>query len=219
VGVVRTWVRWLTARSAGETAGRRPSSRQEIASTADPRFDQLWETARIQDSIVSEKTAAYLNWRYSGFRENYRYYCLLHQDDDRLLGYVVFHRMGEGAVIADLLCADADGPILDDLLSGVSEMLRHEGCSWLSLAYLGHPSFEDRLRSLGFGLKNATKDRPLLAYTDTSLSAETVERLLEGHNWFFVGDQTSLLLADSVWRQGPQRGTPTEEPETVGSQL
>ena len=77
------------------------------------------------------------------------------------------------------------------------------GCAWITVAYLGHSSFEDRLRRLGFEPMKSIKDRPLLAYADARLSPETLGSLFESRNWFFVGDQTAILLSESVWRSGP----------------
>jgi hypothetical protein len=201
VGTVRKWRRWLD----GDDAGSRlhlDSCRQEIISAADARFDHVFETTRLQGRIVGETSSAYLNWRYTGFRDNYRYYCLLHQDDGRLLGYVVYHRDNAGAIVADIGCESLCGPTIDELLGGFSEAMRKDGCAWTTVAYLGHSSFEDCLRGLGFEPMKSIKDRPLLAYADASLSTETLGCLFESGNWFFVGDQTTILLSESVWRSG-----------------
>jgi len=202
VGTVRKWRRWLDGDDAGSRR-RVDSCRQEIVFAADARFDALLETTRLQGRIVGETTSAYLNWRYTGFRDNYRYYCLLHQDDGRLLGYVVYHRMNEGAIVADIGCESLCGPAIEELLAGFSEAMRNDGCAWITVAYLGHSSFEDRLRRLGFEPMKSIKDRPLLAYADARLSPETLGSLFESRNWFFVGDQTAILLSESVWRSGP----------------
>ena len=203
VGTVHKWRRWLDGDDAGDSPRRTGSCRREIISAADARFDQLLQTAMFPGRNTGETTSEYLNWRYTGFRDNYRYYCLLHQDDGRLLGYVVYHRMNEGAIVADISCETLCGPTIDELLGGFSEAMRTDGCAWISVAYLGHPSFEECLRRLEFQPMKSTKDRPLLAYADASLSEEIRNSLFESRNWFFVGDQTAILLAESVWRNGP----------------
>lgn len=200
VGVVRKWIKWLNAENITDGESRLPSCRHEVVSTADSRFTRLWESAMDLGCIVAEKTAEYLNWRYSGFRDNYRYHCLVRKDDEQLLGYVVYHRMNEGTIVADILCEHTAGPIVDELLRGFADALRREGCAWISLAYLGHPSFENRLRSAGFEVRKSKKDRPLLAYASASLPSEILSGLFDSSEWFFIGDQTTLLLATSVWK-------------------
>jgi hypothetical protein len=169
VGDARTWVKPLE-RTLELEEWADPRYVDERVSAADDRFDDLWNSVKAQWP-VGEKTAAYLNWRYIAFKElNYDLYCLVYRSDRRLAGYVVFARMDKGAFIAELLSGDLSGPMVDDLLLGFASRMRREGQEWIAVSYAGAPTFDDRLRQLGFSPRKHA--RPFVAYVDAQASSE-----------------------------------------------
>jgi hypothetical protein len=178
VGDCRNWVKPLLQNPETDEWAD-PRYLDERVSAADERFDRLWNSVKARGP-VGEKTAAYLNWRYLAFKElNYELYCLVHRSDRRLAGYVVYARMDKGAFIAELLCEDLSGPIVEDLLLGFASRMRREGQGWIAVSYAGAPSFDDRLRQLGFSArKNA---RPFVAYLDAPASFEFRPQVFDTH--------------------------------------
>jgi hypothetical protein len=153
----------------------------ELANTADARFDELFNTIKSRCPIVGEKSAAYLNWRYIAFRElNYGLYCLVHRDDGRLAGYIVYAVMDKGSFIAELFSDDFFGPVVEDLLLGFALRMWAEGQEWIALSYAGGPAFEARLSQLGFRPRKSA--RPLVAYLDSDCSSELRHLMFDSHD-------------------------------------
>jgi hypothetical protein len=181
----------------------------EIVTVADGRFDDLWHRAKDRYPMVAEQTAGFLNWRYSGFNENYRFYCLLRKADRQLLGYVVFYTMSNGAVISQLFCEQPSGPILDDLLLGFGARMKAEGNFWVSVYYFGSSSFKDQIERLGFVRRSHRRN--FMAYLNPAMNPEWRTALLDENNWFFFGGEMDVMLHDEVWRDAS-----TEVEQTVG---
>ncbi len=191
IGDCRTWVKALDAAAA--PADRRDTPWADaLASAADDRFDTLWQAGKTQCRIAGEKTAAYLNWRYLAFREmNYGLYCLFDRDDQRLAGYIVYARMEQGAFIAELFSEDLFGRVIDDLLLGFASRMRMEGREWVALSYLGDPSFEHRLKELGFVPRKRT--HALLAYVDPEAAADLGDEIFDCGNSLVFGGEMDLF--------------------------
>jgi hypothetical protein len=186
IGDIRDWARIIA--TEGELYSNSSSYTEEIVSAADERFDRLWEAESSRYQIVGEKTAAFLNWRYTGFNERtYRFYCLVSREDCQLVGYVVFYAMRKGFFIADLFCKDRSGPMLDRLLLGFACRMKLEGGQWIGLSFFGAQSFEDHLRRLGFSESGA--GAKVVAYVDPDVPADLRNDILEKNNWFtFAGE-------------------------------
>ena len=181
----------------------------EIVTVADARFDDLWHRAKDRFPMVAEQTAGFLNWRYSGFKENYRFYCLLRKADRQLLGYVVFYTMSNGAAISQLFCEQPSGPILDDLLLGFCARMRAEGNFWVSVYYFGSSSFKDQIEHFGFVRRSHRRN--FMAYLNPAMNPEWRTALLDENNWFFFGGEMDVMLHDEVWRDAS-----TEVDQPVG---
>jgi Acetyltransferase (GNAT) domain len=190
IGDCRNWVKALDGDAEGQALDR--SCSDELVRTADERFDQLWNAAKSQDQIVGEKTAAYLNWRYLALEElNYGLYCVCNRSDGRLVAYLVYARMDNGAFIAELFAEDLFGPRLRDLLLGFADRMRMEGREWIALSYLGAPSFEDRLRQLGFSPRSST--RGLVAYVDSDCSDDFRREIFDAQHSLVFGGEMDLF--------------------------
>ncbi len=198
---LQDWVRVVWGDESLSTSPNPVDYVDAIVKAADERFDDLWHRAKGRYPMAAEKTAAFLNWRYSGFTENYRFYQLLRKDDDRLVGCIVFYTMSDGAVVTDLLCEEPSGPLLKNLLLGFCARIRDEGHVWISLWYAGMPSFEEELAQIGF--RRGKHRRTLVAYVNPDASLRT--ELLDRHNWFIFAGEMDVLLSDEVWRPGSDR--------------
>jgi RimJ/RimL family protein N-acetyltransferase len=198
VGDLQEWVRVVWSDDSLSASPRPADYGDEIVTAADDRFDRLWDRAKAHYPMAAEKTAAFLNWRYAGFKENYRFYCLVRQDDRRLVGYVVFYAMSDGAVITDLLCEDPSGPALDNLLLGFCSRMQTEGHVWVSLLYAGMRSFEDQLEQVGF--RRGKHKVALMAYVNPDTDAEFRREMFNKNNWFILAGEMDVLLSDEVWQ-------------------
>jgi hypothetical protein len=191
IGETRAWAKSTHAESALREHGERPYT-DEFVAVADRRFDELWDARKPARRIVGEKTAAYLNWRYASYREHdYRFYCLLGRDDRQLAGYIVFCVRDKGSVIAELFAGDTEDDTLNSLLCGFASRMRMEGREWIGLTCLGAPSFEDRLRQLGFS-QNA-RVKTLVAYVDPNAAPGLRERILDRDNWLMFAGEMDLF--------------------------
>jgi hypothetical protein len=204
VGDLQEWVRVVWGDNSLSASPRAAGYGDEIVTAADDRFDRLWDRAKAHYPMAAEKTAAFLNWRYAGFKENYRFYCLVGQDDRRLVGYVVFYAMADGAVITDLLCEDPSGPALNNLLLGFCSRMQAEGHVWVSLWYAGMPSFEDQLEQVGF--RRGKHRVALLVYVNPDAGAAFRHEMLDRNNWFIFAGEMDVLLSDEVWRDRSDSG-------------
>jgi len=174
----------------------------EVVNAADERFDRLWERAHHRYPMAAEKTAAFLNWRYSGFKENYRFYCLVANGDGRLLGYVVFYAMKDGVVVTELLADEPSGDVLENLLLGFCAQMKREEQVWASLWYAGGTAFEDELQRIGF--TRGTHQRTLLVYPNPEADAGFRREMLNRDNWFIFAGEMDVILSDEVWRLDPE---------------
>src|SRR5436190_1171320 len=198
VGELRDWYNVVACE---EARAEFPDSSQyagEVVSAADERFDRLWERARHQYPMAAEKTSAFLNWRYSGFKENYRFYGLVANGDRRLLGYVVFYAMKDGVVVTELLAEEPSGAVLENLLLGFCAQMKREGQVWVSLWYAGGAAFENELARIGF--KRGTHQRTLLVYLNPEADAGFRQDMLDCTNWFVFAGEMDVVLSDEVWR-------------------
>jgi hypothetical protein len=197
LGDLVDWVKFIGAdgdlpeRSSTEYVG-------EIVTVADGRFDDLWNRAKDRYPMVAEQTAGFLNWRYSGFKENYRFYCLLRTADRQLLGYVVFYGMTHGVVISQLFCEQPCGPLLDDLILGFCAQMKAEGRFWVNVHYFGSSSFKDQIEHLGFVRRKHRCN--FMVYLDPAMDPDWRTALLDENNWFLFGGEMDVMLHDEVWR-------------------
>ena len=160
----------------------------EITREADARFDRLWNSAKARYRVVEEKSAAFLNWRYTNCRKaQFQYFCLLDRSDQHLVGFVAFASDGQGGFIAGLFVEEPEPRVIEPLLLGFADHVRKEGWHSISLSYLGPASFEHVLQRVGFFVRKPS--RKLVVYFDRSLPDPTRQMILNKENWFlFDGD-------------------------------
>jgi len=185
---------WVKVLEPSEKIDVRPTTwyTEEILNSADERFDELWKTASTQCQNVGEKTAVYLNWRYFGFTEmGYHLYCLVHREDQRLAGYIVYSRMETGAFIAELFSDDLIGGGVEELLLRFACCMQMDGREWIALSYLGAPSLADRVTQLGFARRNRL--HTLLAYVDAECDADLRDQIFDVGNSLVFGGEMDLF--------------------------
>jgi hypothetical protein len=217
VGALHDWVRVVWGDNS--LSNLRPGGdgdADDVLSAADGRFDDLWHRAKDRFPMIAVKTSAFLNWRYGGFRENYRFYCLERRDSRRLLGYIVFYAMKDGVVITDLFCEEPSGPILENLLFGFCARMKMEGHLWVSVWYAGPASFEDCLVRAGY--RRGKHERALMAYVNPDAAAAFRARIADRDNWFIFGGEMDVLLSDEVWRDRGDRSAHTASSEPVATE-
>lgn len=157
---------------------------------ADARFDDLWQRARAGYSVIGEKSAHYLNWRYTEFTtRRHRFYCLTDRATGRLRAYVVYTTRDGTASVEDMFGEDLD-TLAKPLLLRLARHLRRQGLSSLVLGYLGPETFGRHLKALGF--LNRPHERSMVAYIDPN-GPEDVRRLLFDKNaWFMIDGELDI---------------------------
>jgi GNAT superfamily N-acetyltransferase len=192
IGDAQDWVKCIGC--GVEVPDRRAWSfySDTIVNAADERFDRLWSAGRCHYQIVGEKTAGFLNWRYSSFKEqSYRFYCLLHGDDCRLVGYLCFSAAEKTVFVGDVFLEEPDPAIVDRLLLGLAAVASREGHAWIGLSYLGARWFEDCLERLGF--THGRHRRKLLGYVHPDATAGLRDEIFDQDKWFIFAGEMDLF--------------------------
>ncbi|MBL9027722.1 MAG: hypothetical protein JNL21_36365 [Myxococcales bacterium] len=127
----------------------------EWLTSADARFDDLWQRARPHYDLVGERSSRFLRWRFLEHPEERCEIAALvdRSSADAVHAYAVVLREGEFARIRDLFGMPQDiGPLLDLLVPAL--LLR--GVVSASIRFLGHRDFESILLARGFAAREAT---------------------------------------------------------------
>lgn len=145
----------------------------------DERFDDLWSLARSEYSIVAERSAAFVRWRFLQHPiSRCRIAALVERGRrTRLHAYAAVHVSDGAAHIRDLFGhKSALGPLLDRLLPA---LWRH-GASTASFNYIGSDEIIAELTSRGFEMREATR----AAIVDVGGAAESDGALVRDcRNW------------------------------------
>jgi len=155
----------------------------------DHKFDALWTKVRQEFPITGEKTAEYLNWRYTN-NTSYEYYffCIFADNGKELLGYIVY-RVADGvAVVADMLFVRRRR-VLACLLMGFSLEMRNRGVHSVVITYLGSNILRSGFRLAGFILR---KTEPRAVFLKGEFS-DTVQRdILDANRWYLFDEEVDL---------------------------
>ena len=162
-----------------------------LVDCADPRFDDLWERGRAQQTVAGERSASYLNWRYRDFKSaEYSFFTLTDRKTGRLAAYIVYAlNSNNAAVIADLFCEDFDAQ-LEPLMLRFASTGRRLGWDSIRAIFLGSDSYGDRLARLGFVSRPG--DRSVFAYLPPRASDDLKNALLDGSNWFMFDAELDI---------------------------
>ena len=129
-----------------------PEGVGKLAGDFDRRFDDLWTEARGSYACITRRDAAVLNWRYLDRPETH-YHTLIHEDADRLRGYVVLSVIEKRGIrrgrIVDLLARRDDDDTRRDLVIGALRAMRACGADRVD-CLAGSPIVWRTLDTLGF---------------------------------------------------------------------
>jgi GNAT acetyltransferase-like protein len=157
----------------------------------DDRFATLWEVARRQQVITSERSADLLNWKYEKIgpvaaRRKYPIFALLETTD--VVGYVVYMVSADVRLIYDIVCLPTK-PVIDALLSEFILDARANKAAAINLSYLGPSNLlTQRLRAFGFLQRRA--ENGLRVYVDRERPFGV--DLLDRENWYFLTGDTDF---------------------------
>jgi hypothetical protein len=180
---------WLTAADAWRLP-RGPRVSVEFTGRADERFDLLWARARNNYAVAGERSSAYLNWRYTGFRTlKYSFFCVSRMGSTDLLGYIAFYRRGNKVYVGDLFATDMQDTA-ERVLLEFSKRLRRDGLDSIFLGYAGNADFERRLERLGFILR-PNLERSMVAFTKKTTDEQT-SLLLDKDQWYLFDGEMDI---------------------------
>jgi hypothetical protein len=156
----------------------------------DERFDRLWERSRPKRGIAGERSAAYLEWRYTEFTSaRHWFFCLTRDGGREIAGYAVYSIDDHRAILQDLFAEDFEGTA-DALLVALARHLRSKDAWSIVLSYLGPEHFGRRLRRLGFFKRPG--ERTMVVYRDPALSDETKREIVDPANWFILDGELDI---------------------------
>lgn len=153
--------KWATLISPAIDAGLRLTAREtfsgrdrmfhyEESTTFDTRFDEFWERMSKTTPLTGERTAAFLNWRFSSCpHKQFKTLAVVSRDSGRLAGYVTWYLNDDEIVISDLLVQEF-GRTLDALLAEFLRRVRRIEASAVVFRYFGGKGVTEGLRRFGF---------------------------------------------------------------------
>jgi hypothetical protein len=123
--------------------------RSETVDWCSDSFNHLWEREKKKYDLLPEKTAAYLNWRYSSHpSKKHSYYCLLDKRDSMLHGYVLYSREADDVIIKDIFPPSERW--LDPLLWHFISAMKHLDAEVIRFSFFGSEDFIRTIRRYGF---------------------------------------------------------------------
>ena len=158
---------------------RTATTEVEIAlheSAFDSEFTDLYRRYTNHGTVMVERSAEYLNWRY---RANpvHRHEVMTARRNGHLVGYAVFRQEETAAVLADLFTADGSA-VVTDLAHGVVGLARRRGLEAVSIPLLESSPWIQPLREAGFSERETS---PVVVYASPEAAAK-------------VGDERAWLL-------------------------
>ena len=139
-------------------------------------FTDLYRGYTGHGTVMVERSAEYLNWRY---RANpvHRHEVMTARRDGHLVGYAVFRQEETTAVLADLFTADGSA-VVTDLAHGVAGFARQRGLAAVSISMLESSPWIPYLTQAGFTERETS---PVVVYASPEAAAK-------------VGDERAWLL-------------------------
>jgi hypothetical protein len=158
---------------------------------ADARFDELWNRTKDRYRIAGERSARYLNWRYTACPEiKYRFYALFGRDDQRLSAYLIYSIEEQKVMAVDLFAETPQSTAIDSLLLEFADRMRALGRHSVELAYFGNVTFEKHLRRLGFFRRE--ERQTIVLYAGTTGPDDLRTTLSGKDNWFLLGGEMDV---------------------------
>ncbi|MCP4580783.1 MAG: GNAT family N-acetyltransferase [candidate division Zixibacteria bacterium] len=178
-GILNTMYKTLTWENF---YGRNRKFKFEILTAFDDRFNRLWREASPAYKIIGERTADYLNWRFSQCPyQTYKIFALTDKDDQGILGYIVYQVIDKHAYIADLFAFKA-GHKLDTLLSKYLLYIRNQEIDSVSYVYFGDKAIINKFKKYNFIKRDGA--RRIMVYIDRQ--SPYLNCLLDKNNWHLM---------------------------------
>ncbi len=154
----------------------------EVLADFDKRFDDLWEKASTNYTIIGERTSEFLNWRFTRCPyKKFSIFALTKKGTSEVLGYIVYHVKQNSVQIADLFVMDMNSYV-DALLSEFLLFQRQKGRDTVSFIYLGNEDLVNKLQEYNFSIRDT--DRKIIAFIDHVSPFSSC--LIEKKNWYLT---------------------------------
>lgn len=111
-------------------------------------IDTLWQQ-RPRSLLLCERTSQTLAWRYGPDPQSHGWHLTLLSRRHQPIGYVVWRKEQDIALVSDYFCLDPASRLRSILLAFCCHARRHDTCA-ISLEFLGTPEAETALRQSGF---------------------------------------------------------------------
>jgi len=148
----------------------------------DTRFDELWSRIGARYSLVGEKRAEFLNWRYSASPlTRYRVFGVASRDEDRIDGYIVYRIDDTSAHIADF-AHDSENLALEGLLARFSAFQRRAGVNYVRATVAASADVLDQFGRAGFRNHGEVSALAMFFLPGCPVSLET----LRSGSWYLV---------------------------------
>lgn len=156
-------------------------TRFELVERFDERFDDLERRVATKRTILGERTADYLNWRFAERPGGaHRTLCMFDAAGD-LAAYLIFHRYDDAVSIGDFLYADASA--WQVLVAEFLRRMRLERAAAVTVAFLGPAEPMDVLERFGFWRRPSTWN---VMVHSAEPDAAATERLLQPERWWLT---------------------------------
>jgi hypothetical protein len=150
----------------------------------DAEFSALAHAMHGGDSICTQRSAAYLNWRYVS-NPLVHYEILTARREGVLLACAVFTHSAEDAILVDLCGVDA--AVIASLLDSVVDLLRQRGVMTVSAPMFATHPWVPLLQQVGFRVRET---RPMVVYVPAHSAVQRSR--FEETPWFCMhGDRDS----------------------------
>jgi hypothetical protein len=147
----------LVARESRPPAPR--GLRLERLGAFDLAYDRFWARLQSRHTIVADRSAEYMNWRYVGWPSR-RYTLTALRRGGEIAATIVSYVIHDIVYIAELFALDRRA--FDGALVAFLRAQRRAGASAVSIILLGDGPYADRLGAYGFHLRDV--ERSMMVY-------------------------------------------------------
>ncbi len=148
----------------------------QAASFDDPTLDSLWDE-RPPSTLLSERTAHMLKWRFTGRALGDAQVCVARDRNGQARGYVVWRERDHFFEVLDFLCVSSEQGT-EALMLAFTRMARRLSAHSISVEFFGAPAVLNQLRHAGFRQRPGTL--PVYA------SAAEDPTLVDTNHWHFT---------------------------------
>jgi hypothetical protein len=150
----------------GMSRVRRSSASEDfVTDSFDQPFDEFWQRVSPRFALIGEKSASFLNWRYSHcpFRV-YKVFGVRGKGSGPLFGYIVFTEDNNRVQIIDFAWDEASIR-LEEIIARFVRLQRKGGAEAVTVSIAGSPDVSGRFRRMGF--RSRGERSPLLIFRPT----------------------------------------------------